>query len=277
MTEDRRPLEDRRLLTLRRLAWACLLLMLVVTSASAWLRLAQPRPACVDWPGCRGADRPAAAAVAPALLGAPRVLALVRATHRGAAIAVLLLVLALAVLSLARTPRRPAAGRLALALLMLALGLSVLGIVTPGSRAAGVLLGNLLGGLLMLALSWRLVVQLHDGPGSSPALTRWALLGAGLWAAQAALGALSGSGQFHVAPVVHLSLALLAVPCALGVGWVVRSEGGRGEGVALLWLAGFQFVLGASAASAAAAPAWVLLHNMAAALGLALLLGLVRR
>lgn len=72
-------------------------------------------------------------------------LALVRATHRGAATAVLLLVLALAVLSLARTPRRPAAGRLALALLVLALGLSVLGIVTPGSRAAGVLLGNLLG------------------------------------------------------------------------------------------------------------------------------------
>mgnify|MGYP000662109893 CR=1 FL=1 len=93
MTEDRRPLEDRRLLTLRRLAWACLLLMLVVTTASAWLRLAQPRPACVDWPGCRGADRPAAAAVAPTLLGAPGVLALVRATHRGAATAVLLLVL----------------------------------------------------------------------------------------------------------------------------------------------------------------------------------------
>lgn len=204
-------------------------------------------------------------------------LALVRATHRGAATAVLLLVLTLAVLSLARTPRRPAAGRLALALLVLALGLSVLGIVTPGSRAAGVLLGNLLGGLLMLALSWRLVVQLHDGPGSSPALSRWALLGAALWAVQAALGALSGSGQFHVAPVAHLTLALLAVPCALGVGWVIRSQAGRGEGVALLWLAGLQFVLGASAGSAAAAPAWVLLHNMAAALGLALLLSLARR
>jgi hypothetical protein len=36
-------------------------------------------------------------------------------------------------------------------------------------------------------------------------------------------------------------------------------------------------VLGASAASSAAAPAWVLLHNMVAALGLALLLGLARR
>ncbi|MEI2679191.1 MAG: COX15/CtaA family protein [Burkholderiaceae bacterium] len=133
MTEDRRLLEDRRLMTLRRLAWACLLLMLVVTSASAWLRLAQPRPACVDWPGCRSADRPAAAAVAPTLLGAPRVLALVRGTHRGAATAVLLLVLALAVLSLARTPRRqPAAGRLALALAGAGAGL-----VGAGHRHAG--------------------------------------------------------------------------------------------------------------------------------------------
>ncbi|MDO9074265.1 MAG: COX15/CtaA family protein [Rubrivivax sp.] len=269
--------EDRRLLTLRRLAWACLLLMLVVTSASAWLRLAQPRPACVDWPGCRSADRPAAAAVAPALLGAPRVLALVRATHRAAATAVLVMVFAMVVLSWARPPRRPAAGRLALALLVLALGLSALGIVTPGSRAAGVLLGNLLGGLLMLALSWRLVVQLHDGPGSSPPLARWALLGAGLWALQAALGALSGGGQFHVVPVAHLSLALLAGPCSLGVGWVVRRQGGRGEGVALLWITGLQFVLGAGAAASAATPALVLLHNIGAALGLALLLGLARR
>ncbi len=268
---------DRRLLTLRRLAWACLLLMLVVTSASAWLRLAQPRPACVDWPLCRSADQPAAAAVAPALLGAPRVLALVRATHRGAATAVLLVVLALVVLTWARAPRRPAAGRLALALLVLALGLSVLGIVTPGSRAVGVLLGNLVGGLLMLALSWRLVVDLHDRPTSSPALARWALLGAGLWVVQASLGALSGSGQFDAAPVAHLSLALLAGPCALAVGWVARGQRRPGEAVALLGVSGLQFVLGASAVGAAAAPALVLLHNLGAALGLALLVGLARR
>lgn len=269
--------EDSRLTTLRRLAWACVLLMLAVTSASAWLRLAQPRPACLDWPGCRSTDRPAAAAVAPALLGAPRMLALVRATHRVAATTALLVVLAMVVLSWARPPRRPAAGRLALALLALALGLAALGIVTPGSRAVGVLLGNLVGGLLMLALSWRLVLHLHDRPGSSPHLARWALLGAGLWALQAALGAVSGSGRFDVAPVAHLSVALIAGSCALGVGWVLRRQGRRAEGVALLGITGLQFVLGASAAGAAAAPALVLLHNIGAALGLALLSGLARR
>ena len=107
----------------------------------------------------------------------------------------LLVVIAVAALALAKPPRRGTAGRLALALLALALALSVLGIVTPGSRAVGVLLGNLLGGLLMLGLSWRLATQLAGWPISSPRLARWALLGAALWLAQAAFGALSGSGR----------------------------------------------------------------------------------
>ena len=264
---------DRRLSTLRRLAWACVLLMLVVTSASAWLRLAQPRPGCFDWPACRSPDRPAAAAVSPALLGAPHTLAMVRGTHRVTATLVLVVVIALAVLALARPPRRWAAGRLALSLLALALALSVLGIVTPGSRAIGVLLGNLLGGLLMLALSWRLATQLAGWPGSSPTLARWALLGAGLWAPQAALGALSGSGQMAAAPVAHLVLALLAGSCAVGVGWAARQQGRHLEGTGLLVLTGLQFVLAAAAVGSAAAPALVLLHNVGAALGLAMLLG----
>jgi heme a synthase len=269
---------DRRLVTLRRLAWACAVLMLVVTSASAWLRLAQPRPACVDWPGCRSADRPATLGpvVAPSLLGAPGVLALVRGTHRVAATAVLLVVVALAALALLRQPRLLAAGHQAGVLLALALGLSVLGIVTPGSRSAAVLLGNLWGGLLMLALSWRLLRDLHGVPRSGPLLARWALAGAVLWALQAALGALSGSRHSAEAPVAHMGLALLAGSCAFGVGWLARRDGLRAEGTALLALVGLQFALAAGAAGMAAAPAAVLLHNVGAALGLALLLGLAR-
>jgi len=169
------------------------------------------------------------------------------------------------------------AGRLALALLGLALALSALGIFTPGSRAIGVLLGNLLGGLLMLALSWRLALHLRGAPGSSPVLARWALVGAGLWGAQAALGALSGSGHSDAAPVAHLSLALLAGSCAFGVGWAARLQGRCREGAALWLLTGLQFALGASAVGSAAAPALVLLHNIGAALGLALLLGMARK
>ena len=267
---------DHRLIHLRRLAWACVLLMLVVTTASAWLRLAQSRPACFDWPACRSADRPTAASVAPAMLGAPGTLAVVRSTHRATASLVLLVVIAVAALALAKPPRRWAAGRLALALLVLALALSVLGIVTPGSRAAGVLLGNLLGGLLMLGISWRLATQLAGWPRAGPALRRWAMLGVGLWLAQSALGALSGSGHWNAAPVAHMALALLAGSCSLGVGLAARVQGRRVEGHGLLSLTGLQFVLAAGAAGSAAAPAAVLLHNIGAALGLALMLGLGR-
>ena len=42
-------------------------------------------------------------------------------------------------------------------------------------------------------------------------------------------------------------------------------------------MTGLQFALAAVAAGSAAAPAWVLLHNIGAALGLALMLGLGRR
>jgi len=252
------------------------LLMLVVTTASAWLRLAQPRPTCFDWPACRSADRPTAASVASAVLGAAGALAAVRGTHRATASLVLLVVITVAALALVKPPRRWAAGRLALALLVLALALSVLGIVTPGSRAAGVLLGNLLGGLLMLGLSWRLSTQLAGWPRVNLTLKRWALLGVGLWIAQAALGALSGSGYWSAAPVAHMALALLAGSCSLGVGFAARVQGRRVEGTGLLWLTGLQFALAAGAAGSAAAPEVVLLHNIGAALGLALMLGLGR-
>jgi heme A synthase len=268
---------DRRLTPLRRLGWACVLLMLVVTTASAWLRLAQPRPGCFDWPACRGAGRPVATSTAPAWMGAPATLAAVRGTHRAAATGMLLAVIAVAALALAKAPRQRAAGRLALALLALALALSVLGIVTPGSRAIGVLLGNLLGGLLMLGLSWRLATQLAGWSGVSPGLARWALLGAALWLTQAAFGALSGNGEMPAAPVVHMALALVAGSCALGVGWAARSQGRRFEGTALLSLTVLQFVLAAAAAGSAAAPGLVLWHNLGAALGLASLLGLAHR
>lgn len=257
--------------TLRRLGWACVLLMLVVTTASAWLRLAQPRPACHDWPGCRDAARPALA-TAPA--ATPALLALTRGTHRVAASTALVVVLALVALAWSRRPRSGMVAGHALALLALALGLALLGIVTPGSRAPAVLLGNLLGGLLMLALAWRLLRCLQGAPALSRPLAGAALAGTLLWTAQAALGALAGAGSNATAPVAHLALALLALPLAVGVGWSARRQRRGAEGSALMVLAALQGLLGAAGAAQAAAPALVLLHNLVAATGLALLCGL---
>jgi heme A synthase len=265
---------DRRRRLMRRLTWACVVLMVVVTGASAWLRLAQPRPACVDWPSCRDADRPALRVASPAVMGDPGTLALVRGTHRVAASAVLLAVLGLTGLALAWPPRQRAEGAIAAALLMLALALSALGIVTPGSRAAGVLLGNLLGGLAMLGLAWSLTRRLQDSPAQDASLAGAAFSGALLWAVQAALGALAGARQAELAPLGHLALALLAAPWAFGVGWWARRRGRPLEGATLMAVAVAQVVLGRAAAAWAAAPAAVLAHNLLAGVGLALLLGL---
>jgi len=265
---------DRRRRLMRRLAWTCVLLMLVVTSASAWLRLAQPRPACADWPSCRSPDRPAMRVARPAVMGDRATLALVRGAHRAAATAVLLAVLALAWLALAWRPRQRAEAALAVALLTFALALSVLGIVTPGSRAAGVLLGNLLGGLAMLGLAWSLARRLQAGPARDVPLAWAAAAGTVLWTAQAALGALAGSRLAEAAPNGHLALALLAAPWAFGVGWWARRRGWHLEGAVLMAAAVGQVVLGRAAAAWAAAPAAVLAHNLVAGLGLALLLGL---
>ena len=264
---------DRRAV-MRRLAWASVLLMFVVTGASAWLRLAQPRPACADWPGCRSPDRPVLRVAIPALMGDPGTLALVRGAHRVAASAVLLAVLALTWLALARRPRQHAEGSLAAALLVLALALSVLGIVTPGSRAAGVLLGNLLGGQAMLGLAWSLTRRLQAAPPLDGLLARAAFAGALLWVVQAAFGALAGARLAESAPILHLALALLVAPWAFGVGWWARRRGRRREGAALMVTAVTQVALGRAAIAWAAAPAAVLAHNLVAGAGLALLLGL---
>ncbi len=86
----------------RALASIALLLMVAVVVASAWLRLAQPRAACVDWPGCRAAMQPPLGIAADATLGSPTLMALVRGVHRLAASMLLLVAIVLAVTSRAK-------------------------------------------------------------------------------------------------------------------------------------------------------------------------------
>lgn len=272
---------DRRL---NRLAWVAVALMLVVVLASAWLRLAQPRPICHDWPGCRTATH----APGPLMETGPnRLLTLARAAHRGAASALLLVAIALTVLT-GRQPTRDTGTRAhALTLLLLALALAVLGVVTPGSRAAPVLLGNQIGGLVMLALAWRLLRRLQLGaapdqlasrprrwPGQRVAVLMLSAGGALVWLTQAAVGALSGSSRHAGAPVAHLALALLALSLAAAAGWAAHRQGRRAEGGALLVLVTLQALLGAAAAGGAAIPPLVLAHAAMAAVGIALLSGL---
>lgn len=272
---------DRGRDLMRRLAWACVLLMAAVVAASAWLRLAQPRPPCDYWPACRFASGPApssgpasSVSARPGILASPGVIGATRAVHRVAASIVLPITLALAVLALTRGRRRHRAAGLALALLGLAVGLALLGVVTPGSRAPPVLLGNMLGGLLMLGLAWRLVRRLGTAPAVGRSLARGAAAGAGVLIAQAALGVLSGAGIGAVPAVAHVALAFVSVAWMTGVGHAARRQGRATEGRALVALAVTQVFLGTAAFLSAAQSVLVLAHDLVAAAGLALLLGL---
>ncbi len=92
-------------------------------------------------------------------------------------------------------------GALALAMLTLAIGLAVLGRWTAGARMPAVAIGNLLGGLLMLALSWRLAAGV-TAPGQ-PMLRMWAWVGAAVLLAQVALGALVSASYSGLSCAAH--------------------------------------------------------------------------
>ncbi|MBL8362734.1 MAG: hypothetical protein JNN18_19770 [Rubrivivax sp.] len=262
---------------LRSCTHALLVLMLVVTSASAWLRLSAPREPCIDWPACRLQAEPATMTFAQAPSDTERA---VRTLHRVAASAVLLgtiaLLLALRGKSAPRGVRGAAAG-----LLALALALSALGVATGGSRAGSaatasmVMLGNLVGGLAMVAAAARLwacarrpVHATCGGARPPPMLLAPALV---LWLAQAALGALSGAGALRIAPQGHLLLALAVLTCTVLLARHALLARHRRTAAALLALAVLQPLAGGVAAMLDAPVASVLLHNLGAALGVATL------
>ncbi|MCW5635742.1 MAG: hypothetical protein KIT17_20565 [Rubrivivax sp.] len=262
---------------MQRLALAAALLMFVVVSASAWLRLAAPRPPCTDWPPCRAAAQ--ASLPAWPVLAAPASVGTVRAVHRVAASAVLLVLLvmlALIVHALRRDGASAGVSVPVVAMLLLALALSALGIAAPGSRASAVLLGNLLGGATLLALAWLSWRRLGHAPRLPRGLRRAAGTGVLLWLAQFALGAWSGSPprEGTMAPMLHLALAFVAAPWAFALGAALHSTARRAEGRALMSLAAAQVLLGGFAAALAAPAPLVWLHNALAAAGVALQAGL---
>jgi len=210
-------------------------------------------------------------------------------------------------------PTLPREGWLAAALLALAVGLAVLGIVTPGARVPAVALGNLLGGFLMLALCARLaapepsresrlgvwavtgtvVIALQVGlgalvSGSFAALSCSSLTDclttaqAGGWSWQTlnpwqvpvfdTSARVNPAGSF--AQWVHRVGALIVLPMLALLGALAWQRGRRRAGGALLLLAALQTAMGLLAASGGQPIGVVLLHNLFAALSLALLVRL---
>jgi cytochrome c oxidase assembly protein subunit 15 len=187
---------DPRTSTLRKVAWACAALVLAITSLSAFIRLSRAGLGCQPWPQChaqalRAGGQPAAApAVGP--------VAAARIAHRVVAVVALMLVIALVMTTLSKEPMLWRQGRMALGLLGLALFLAILGRWTTDARVPAVMLGNLLAGFAMLALSWRLVQSANHQPIETAArdrVARWAKIGAALLVAQIVLGGLVSAGH----------------------------------------------------------------------------------
>jgi cytochrome c oxidase assembly protein subunit 15 len=172
---------ERRLLARVALAGTALVFVVVVTSA--FLRLVRAGVGCEDWPQCYGAPLALATTAVAKTVPWMQVMHLLAAAGVG--------VLALAALAMAlRKPRRRETAIVALLLGALTLFLAVLGRVTPGSQLPAVTLGNVLGGMTLLALfGWlRLDCTAPARASGGGGLAVAAGFGLALLAAQIALG-----------------------------------------------------------------------------------------
>ena len=299
---------DTQAAALRPMARVCVVLVLLITSLSAYMRLDKAGIGCQPWPQCYGqtaASEASASTIDAHAEPAPSIVA-ARLAHRVAAVAVLLLVLAMVVNALGARPRWNLATTEVLTLLGITLFLAVLGVWTARSRLPAVALGNLLGGFLMLGLCLRLATRRPSVPARWRA---WVWVAVALLLLQVALGglasttysilqcsglgdcasaaqtsswsaldpwrvpALPGDGSAAAgAPVqlVHRLGALALLLCVLPLAWAMRRHD-RAYALLLLACLLMQALLGPVMVALAFPMALVLLHNLLAATALALL------
>ena len=293
---------------IRWLVLAALLLMLVLTTTSAYIRLSQAGFGCADWPACYGRS----VSIPPAGQVIPERSALfwAHALHRLAASAAgILLVL---IVFLGWDALQGAAARLAaIATLALAGSLAWLGLITPSILPA-VTVGNLLGGMTMIALLWWLH-QRARGSGAGRTLHGLALaalvlqiaLGGMIGARHAVLSCVTlpactggwwpdsidwrlfdpffalpesdiGSAAGEALIMFHRYGAVLVatILCALGIKSVRRGARVAARGWLLLGMLALQLLLGAGMVLANFPLPLALLHNLCAALLLGATVGL---
>ena len=161
---------------MQALAKTSLLLVLVLVTLSAYLRLESSGIGCEPWPACYGnigiADEsPTAASAYERLLEeASQPLSWARPLHRFVASVLGLAILGLCLLSLNRKKDR----LLSLGLLALTVFLAWLGIYSEGLNSPAVVMGNLAGGFAMLGLlGWMVLRKPHPPDGNSSSLQKW--------------------------------------------------------------------------------------------------------
>lgn len=198
-------MHDERLKRVRILARLLTLLVVLVLMISAYLRLAGAGLGCADWPECYGQILTSEAL---AHSGFARVL------HRVVATLALLLGFYLAWDCLRPVALKPAARFIALLLALMIL-LTVIGIWSSSPHRVWASFANMLGGLGLVVLSWRLVLATRaDAEPARPAGPLW-LLHAGIVALvlAVALGTLIGAR--------YATISCATTPDCAGLWWPV--------------------------------------------------------
>ena len=180
------------------LAITSLLLVIILVSLSAYLRLAHSGIGCADWPVCYGhiGEPPAVTEPVPAedayqqlVRESNQPLSWATPLHRLVASVLGLLVLFIAFLSIRAKRQRLAS----LTLLALTLYLAVLGIRSGGLHDPSVVMGNLAGGFSMLGLLGWMVFSSGERHGGSPRLAWLTIAAIGVLSTQILLGGLTSA------------------------------------------------------------------------------------
>jgi len=172
---------------IRWVALAGVLVVLLVTTTSAYLRVTAAGLGCEDWPACYGHQ--AATAAQPT--------GFARATHRISATLAGTAVLAIGFLVLGEPRRFRSQLKITGVLLLITAGLAFLGRATPGASVPAVAMGNVLGGMLMASLLWWLALGSAAGRPWAARVLYWvALL---LVFTQIALGVLTSASYSGLA------------------------------------------------------------------------------
>lgn len=154
-------------------------LMAAIVLLSAYMRLSNAGLGCLNWPECYGRNLSGYISAHPAWM---------TALHRLAASLMSMALLALAVLALRR--RRESPGRFPRVLMLFGFTvfLAGLGKWAPSPLLPAVVLGNMLAGLGMLVLLWRLHLDCTVGGPPSSRPSAQMVLGIGLLVMQIVLG-----------------------------------------------------------------------------------------
>lgn len=283
---------------IRVLALACLMLVLLVATLSAYMRLSQAGLGCPNWPACYGA---ALRGEAGATTASAAPLAIARMLHRLSAMTVLVLALTMVAAAWSARPRLTREAALAGTMVMVAVGLAVLGRYSAGAKLPGIAIGNVLGGFAMASLGfllWRkpptaqrrspaalalialLVLQISSGvlvsasyAGlSCPGFPACGNIVAATWSSLDPLRMpdFPPSPPFHpegaFAHMLHRGLAVVVALAAVFASVGAWRRGQTRAATALLGLLALQIAMGMALVLASLPLPMALLHNLVAAL-----------